>query len=362
MKAKSRKHLYRLAGAALFLSLLTDSALADTAVKLPAYKVDLSQTSVSGLSSGAFMAAQFHAAFSSTLVGAGVVAGGPFYCSGSAYPMPPSITVATTACMNPSLSVYGPPDPALLLQLAKGFERAGAIDKLDLLKNQKVYLFSGQADTTVATAVVDQTAAFYQLAGVPASNIKYVKSVNAGHAIITNNMQDVVCAETQAPYINNCNFVQSQDILKHIYGDLQPAVATLSGKIVKFDQSEFIKSGYTSMSDDAYLYVPKACEAETCKVHIAFHGCEQGATKIGNLFYGTTGYNELADANKMIVLYPQAEASSGWFFTPLNPKGCWDFWGYSDPTNPLAPNFYSKTSPQMSAVKAMLDRLGQAKN
>jgi hypothetical protein len=263
--------------------------------------------------------------------------------------------------MNPSLSVYGPPDPALLLQLAKGFERAGAIDKLDNLKNQKVYLFSGQADTTVATAVVDQTTSFYQLAGVAAPNIKYVKSVNAGHAIITNNVKDVVCAETQAPYINDCNFIQSQEILKHIYGDLQPAVAKLSGKIVKFDQSEFIKTGYTSMSDDAYLYVPKACEAETCKVHVAFHGCEQGAEKIGNLFYGTTGYNELADANKIIVLYPQAEASSG-FFSPMNPKGCWDFWGYSDPYNPLAPNFYSKTSPQMSAVKAMLDRLGQAKN
>jgi len=338
------------------------SGFATAADKLPAYQADLSQTSVSGLSSGAFMAAQFQTAFSASLVGAGVVAGGPFYCSGSAYPMPPSVTVATTACMNPSLSVYGPPDPALLLQLAKAFELTGAIDKLDHLKNQKVYIFSGLADTTVTTAVVDQTAAFYQLAGVPAQSIKYIQNVDAGHAIITNNAKDVVCAHTQAPYINDCSFIQSQDILKHIYGDLQPAVAQLSGKIVKFDQSEFIKSGYTSMSNDAYLYVPKACEAESCKVHVAFHGCEQGATKIGNQFYGTTGYNELADANKIIVLYPQAQASSGWFFTPFNPKGCWDFWGYSDPTNPFAPNFYSKTAPQMLAVKAMIDRLGQSKN
>ncbi|AMC33759.1 extracellular catalytic domain type 2 short-chain-length polyhydroxyalkanoate depolymerase [Janthinobacterium sp. B9-8] len=361
MKAKSIKYLRHLAGAAIFLSVFADIALADKAAKLPAYKVDLSQTSVSGLSSGAFMAAQFHTAFSGTLVGAGIVAGGPFYCSGSAYPMPPSVTVAQTACMNPSLSAYGPPDPQLLLRLAKGFEQSGTIDQLDLLKSQKVYLFSGKADKTVATAVVDQATAFYQLAGVPAQNIKYVQSVNAGHAIITNNAKDVVCADTQAPYINDCDFIQSQDILKHIYGDLQPALPALSGKIVQFDQSEFIKSGYTSMSDDAYLYVPKACEAETCKVHVAFHGCEQGAEKIGNLFYGTTGYNELADANKIIVLYPQAKASYG-FFTPLNPKGCWDFWGYSDPLNPLAPNFYSKTSPQMSAVKAMLDRLGQSKN
>ncbi|NHQ86284.1 poly(3-hydroxybutyrate) depolymerase [Iodobacter sp. HSC-16F04] len=361
MKALFEKSRFRAVGVLLLLGLLADAAYADTAAKLPAYKVDLSQTSVSGLSSGAFMAAQFHAAFSSTLVGAGIVAGGPFYCSGSAYPAPPSATVAQTACMNPSLSPYGPPDPKLLLSLAKGFASAGAIDALDFLKNQKVYLFSGKADKTVATAVVDQTDAFYQLAGMPAENIKYIQSVNAGHAIITNNQQDVVCADTRSPYINDCDFIQSQDILKHIYGDLQPAVTKLSGKIIQFDQSEFIKSGYTSMSDDAYLYVPKACEAETCKVHVAFHGCEQGADTIGNLFYGTTGYNELADANKIIVLYPQAKPSYG-FFTPYNPKGCWDFWGYSDPFNPLAPNFYSKTSPQMSAVKAMLNRLGQAKN
>ncbi|WP_293935983.1 poly(3-hydroxybutyrate) depolymerase [Iodobacter sp.] len=360
MKDKSSALHCSFAVAAVFLGLY--SSFAASTDKLPAYKADLSQTSVSGLSSGAFMAAQFQTAFSASLVGAGVVAGGPFYCSGSAYPVPPSVLVATTACMNPSLSAYGPPNPTLLIQLAKAFERTGAIDKLENLKTQRVYLFSGQADKTVATAVVDQAAAFYQLAGVPAASIKYIQNVDAGHAIITSNTKDVVCADTQAPYINGCNFIQSQDILKHIYGDLQPAVAVLSGKIVAFDQSEFIKSSYTSMSRDAYLYVPKACETESCKVHVAFHGCEQGATKIGNLFYGTTGYNELADANKIMVLYPQAEASSGWFFTPLNPKGCWDFWGYSDPTNPLAPNFYSKTAPQMSAVKAMLERLGQAKN
>ena len=50
---------------------------------LPAYDADLTQTSVSGLSSGGFMAAQFEVAFSKSLVGAGIVAGGPFYCAGS---------------------------------------------------------------------------------------------------------------------------------------------------------------------------------------------------------------------------------------------------------------------------------------
>ncbi|MCX7206398.1 MAG: poly(3-hydroxybutyrate) depolymerase [Proteobacteria bacterium] len=351
-----------LTGAILLASVFANNAYAATSDKLPGYKVDLSQTSVSGLSSGAFMAAQFETAFSSTIVGAGIVAGGPFYCAGSSFPVPPSVLVATTACMNPSLSLSGPPNPKVLLELAQAFEHSGAIDKLANLQKHKVYVFSGQADKTVYTAVVDQTTAFLQLAGVATPNIKYIQNVDAGHAIITGNSQNVPCADTQSPYINDCKFTQSQDMLKHIYGDLKPAVNKLSGKVIKFNQGEFIKSNYTSMSNDAYLYVPKACEGETCKVHVAFHGCEQGASKIGDQFYNTTGYNEIADANKIIVLYPQVEANNGWFGTPANPKGCWDFWGYSDPFNPLAPNFYSKTSPQMSAVKAMLDRLGQAQN
>ena len=192
---------------------------------------------------------------------------------------------------------------------------------------------------------------------MPEENIRYVSDFNAGHSIITNNKKDVACAITAAPVINDCDFVQSQEILKHIYGDLKPPATQLSGKIVKFNQKEFVHSSFSSMSDDAYAYVPLSCETVTCKVHVAFHGCEQGATTIGNLFYTTTGYNELADTNDIIVLYPQVQPSSG-FFSPFNPKGCWDFWGYSS-VNQFAPLFYSKRGPQMVAVKQMLDRLAK---
>lgn len=49
---------------------------------LPGYQADLSQTTVSGLSSGGFMAAQFAVAYSATVAGAGIIAGGPYFCSG----------------------------------------------------------------------------------------------------------------------------------------------------------------------------------------------------------------------------------------------------------------------------------------
>ena len=48
---------------------------------LPSLNVDLTQTTVSGLSSGAYMAGQFHIAFSAEVTGAGIVAGGPYGCA-----------------------------------------------------------------------------------------------------------------------------------------------------------------------------------------------------------------------------------------------------------------------------------------
>jgi hypothetical protein len=325
--------------------------------RLPAYQVDLSQTSVSGLSSGAFMATQFHVAFSSNIIGAGIIAGGPFYCAGSV-PGVPFVETAMTLCMWPLLGAS--PDAGQLVQQAQRFAQFGDVDNLDHLKKSKVYLFSGAADVTVATKVVDQTAAFYRLAGVPEENIKYVNNVDAGHSIITDNADNNACEVTKPPYINNCHFMQSHDILRHIYGELNPPSSLLTGKLIKFNQNEFIPSSFSGMSDEAYLYAPKSCETEICRVHVVFHGCGQGANKIGDLFYRTTGYNELADSNHIIVLYPQVERSNG-LFSPYNPKGCWDFWGYSR-ISFFSPDFYTKQATQMAAVKAMLDQLAKPRN
>ena len=135
---------------------------------------------------------------------------------------------------------------------------------------------------------MDQTAAFYRLAGVPEKNIKYINNVGAGHSIITDNSKDIDCPVTAPPYINDCHFTQSQDILRQIYGNLNPPAGKLSGRIIKFNQGEFIRDSLlSSMSDDAYLYVPKSCGTEICKVHIAFHGCQQGAAQIGERFVKT---------------------------------------------------------------------------
>src|SRR4051812_9587144 len=59
-------------------------------VALP--NMNTTQVTVSGLSSGAYMAVQFEVAFSRTVRGAGVIAGGPYFCSQG------SVFTATTSC------------------------------------------------------------------------------------------------------------------------------------------------------------------------------------------------------------------------------------------------------------------------
>src|SRR5690606_13017004 len=48
---------------------------------LPTLQLDVDRVSVSGISSGAYMAHQAHLAFSSTIDGAALVAGGPYGCA-----------------------------------------------------------------------------------------------------------------------------------------------------------------------------------------------------------------------------------------------------------------------------------------
>jgi hypothetical protein len=74
----------------LLCLLIAGLVRAQTTVSLPA--MNTTQVSVSGLSSGAFMAVQFEVAFSSVVTGAGIIAGGPYFCSQG------SVFTATTSC------------------------------------------------------------------------------------------------------------------------------------------------------------------------------------------------------------------------------------------------------------------------
>jgi hypothetical protein len=255
--------------------------------------------------------------------------------------------------MNPLIPSVGPNTP-VLLEKTRALAQEKKIDSLENLKNDSLYIFSGKSDHVVATSVVEQTVRFFEEVGVPKTAIVFDTAVDAGHALITQDNVDVSCSLTKAPFINNCGFEQSWRILNHIFKTLKAPVAVENSSLVAFDQTEFIDSANTSMSDVAYAYIPESCRQEKgCAVHVAFHGCLQGADVIQDKYYAKTGYNEIAQANRMIILYPQVKPSYG---KPLNPQGCWDFWGYSSPDD-ANPDYYTKQAPQLRAVYKMVQRL-----
>lgn len=325
------------AALAVLSMLSVGAALGRAAEPLPSYAVDIGQTSVSGLSSGAYMAGQFHVAHSGTLVGVGLVAGGPYYCAEGI------LSNALNRCME---TTPGEPDPNHLLALAQDLARQARIDDPANLAGDAVYVFSGTKDETVRPGVAAKAVDFYRLAGLPETQPADVPELAAGHAMITGDY-GAACGATDSPYINDCDYDQAGAILEHIHGPLEPPAAQPGGRIIEFDQGEFIFDPPShGMNQVGYAYVPESCaENRPCTVHIAFHGCRQTTADIGRQFFEHAGYNAWADANDIIVLYPQAWASRG------NPRACWDWWGYDDA------EYHTKAGRQMAAVMGMLRRL-----
>lgn len=351
------------------------------AAPLPRLRADLSQCTVSGLSSGAFMAVQLHLAHASMFVGAGIVAGGPYRCAESyraAAPITADACVqnALFVCMNP-LTPQAAPQAARLVALARETAAAGLIDPLSHLARQRLYIFTGTEDTVVHPVVVARTRDFYLGLGVQPDRLLFVDDVPAGHALLTTNLEDNALGENQPPYMNRLDSgpPQSWSILRHLLGPLRPPVeppARPSGRLLRFDQREFFGgASRASMSAYGYAYVPRAVEeGAPCRVHVALHGCKQGANYVNyvngrpdranNPPYGTryvtsTGYNELADGNDLVVLYPQVEGTDDG--VTQNPEGCWDWWGYSSP-DPMRPDYHTRHAIQISAIHGMLMRLG----
>jgi predicted esterase len=120
-------------------SLLILSLLSLTLCGLPKVNLDINETTVSGLSSGAFMAVQLHFAYSNNIKGAAVFAGGPYYCAQG------QMTGAMINCMSMPMAISVPS----LISSAKSHASSGLIDSLENLKSSKVYLFSGKSDSVV---------------------------------------------------------------------------------------------------------------------------------------------------------------------------------------------------------------------
>jgi poly(3-hydroxybutyrate) depolymerase len=342
-----------LRSASCVLALCAAGPVRGAAPSLSAYNADIAQTSVSGLSSGAYMAVQFAVAWSSIVVGVGAIAGGPFACAEG----------STAAALSTCILGTPPIDLAALIRRTDAWARSGGIDSTANLARTKVYVFSGYNDTVVARPVVNALQAFYAHyeGAEQRGNLFYQTAIGAGHAQVTLDYGGR-CADNGGAYINHCGYDQAGIILQHIYGVLQPPdPGAPTGHLVRFDQREFTRPRQPaddSLADTGFAYVPQACAAmQPCRVHVALHGCLQSSGEIGQRFVEHAGYNAWADANRIIVLYPQTQAEALTADGGSNPQACWDWWGYLD-RDPLdTPTYLLKSGRQIGAIKAMLDRL-----
>ncbi len=315
----------------------------------PKLGADLAATSVSGLSSGAYMAGQIQVAHSSQIVGAGIVAGGPYACAETEasiiFPFWPTAVAqnaaqALYACMK---TTVGEPDPARSAKRAKDLADEGAIDPLSGLAADNVYLFSGNEDQTVTRPVVKAAEQFLKEVGVDPGNVTLVEG-EGGHAFLTEE-GGAACGITEKPYVSDCDYDQAKAILSWIYGPLAASSPEPQGQFLVFDQEPFTEPG-DGFAEEGVVYLPPACQQETgCRVHIALHGCAQSRETIGDAFLKEAGFAEIADQNRLIVLFPQAKAGT------YNPEGCWDWWGYT------GLDYLGKDAPQIKAIWSMVEQL-----
>ena len=234
---------------------------ARAAEDLPRLGVTLPATSVSGLSSGAYMAGQIELAHSKDIVGAGIVAGGPFACaetaSGQLFPYWPIVmwqnaSQAANACMKVS---WGVPDAEKLAKRAKELAEDGKIDELSGLADDKVYLFSGNEDQTVERQVVEAAKRFYTASGVPEGSVTLVEK-EGGHAFMTET-EGTACGLSKEPYVSDCDYDQAKAILEWIYGTpLADPSPSPTGKFIIFDQSPFSQGVANGLAAEGVVYVP----------------------------------------------------------------------------------------------------------
>ena len=99
--------------------------------------------------------------------------------------------------------------------------------------------------------------------------------------------------------------------MKHILGGnlsepIEPG--SMSNPLLQYDQNQFFdgSAAEASFDDLGFYFVPPLCEEGSvqCKLHVFFHGCQMGYEFIGTDFIQTAGFLEVAEANNMIMLFP----------------------------------------------------------
>lgn len=291
---------------------------------------------ISGVSSGGFMAVQMGIAFSDKISAVASVAGGIYWCSQGDQKR------AKEVCMGDASSI----DPAVQIAKTQQLASNREIAPLENLRRQKIYIYASPKDKVIDPLNSEKLKEFYN-AFVPSSQIGFEQGIESAHGFPTLG-SGIPCGFAYLPWILKCNFDLAGAILSSAYGTLQPRGVAQTMNLIKFSQSAFGDQS-TPLYEEGWVYVPQECaQGEACRLHVALHGCQMNPDFIQDKFVTLAGYNDWAETNRIIVLYPQSAKLAG-----DNPYACWDWYGFT------GASYMTKQGVQMKALSQMIEHILQ---
>ncbi|CAL8109987.1 unnamed protein product [Orchesella dallaii] len=306
---------------------------------------------LSGFSSGGTFAQQLQISYSSLFSGLAQFNHAYYRCgpgngSEAAYD-----NACTTAGTNPA-----PYDPDLALADIRRYERGGLIENTRNLRNKKLYVYAGSRSDFFT---LDQSLGAVQVYEPLIQNLCAIKTrVQDAHQLLPTANFGNACrmSATDSFFLGNCGFSGPYEALQFLLGDvirMPPADLRANQRnLLEFDQTEFFYgiegNGEHFMDSIGYIYVPNQCYQRKCFLHMYFHGCLTGREFNGTSHFANSGYLELAEANDLIVVAPQAVGTGP---GGENEIGCWDTYGLT------GPNYATQRGAQVTVVRNMLARL-----
>lgn len=275
---------------------------------LSSHSNDQIKYTISGISSGGFMANQMATIFSSQFSGVGTVAGGFYYCAQAHLPKQIKKDASTIGTGNlflfepiasapwlhpqkgnplyQSSICMGSPEQAILPDAyLKANVENKLVDPLSNVSDQKVFIYQGESDSTVKVQMQERLKSYYLSVGVKESNIAMLTG-KGNHNFPTDRKDGINCNQSKTPYVASCDLNLASILLAHLFDDKMIRTEINKNHIYVVDQTtELLNLSKTetdwmmpapSIAPYGYLYANDKCLAnpKSCHMHIALHGCK----------------------------------------------------------------------------------------
>lgn len=282
---------------------------------------------ISGISSGGFMAQQMATIYSSSIEGVATVAGGYYFCALDYLPKKieqDRLTIgeqnlflyepsnkALSDSLNPLVIFSGEINPVTWFKpsignpiyqavsecmlnpehtkinysyMKKNVEK-NLIDHTDYIKDQKVLIFHGKKDSVLDYKMQNKLISFYQHFNLPKENLRVIKG-SGSHNFPISEKKGIDCAKEDVPYLGNCNYDLAYEILNHLNQITKDKSPVNESNLYMIDQTinreninrsmKTFKQPTASIAPYGYLYASEAClnNPTNCKLHVALHGCK----------------------------------------------------------------------------------------